>query len=772
MQYTMPVPSRPRAATMLIVLCGMLAACEQESVTQEPRAAGAASVKERIAGAQKTKKSKTPTLSLSASQATVFAGDTVTLTWNSTNSTSCSAAGGWSGARSLAGSATVQDLRATTSFSLSCNGKKGSASQSVTVEVLSPSSPPDQKFVANIGAAPLRAPLSSSLDPGSAYTLEGWIHVDRPIPHAWIMGKGRPIDGGAGGVQLSAALKLDGDGRKLQVATSAFFLDAPEALPVGRWTHVAAVLDGTQARLLINGKIVATRSFNEALATLADVPFGVGAPYDARGTAAGGHEPGLHARQLRVWGRARSTAQIVAAMGESVPSDRDGLVATWPLNERNGDTAADALGSLALTRSLEVGTSRTAVLDDGPYFESSTITLPAGVLTDGSSTALIDIDSDGDQDLVVFQVAVPPTFPATERRLLAFRNDAGRFVEATADVLGELRAINPRAAWVADFTGDGRPDLFVADTGTDTHPYPGTQSRLLVGSDARRLVDETAARLPVVDHYSHGIAVADVDGNGSLDVYLANYDGPTLYLNDGTGRFRDATDRVVEARVWPSPPSAAAFCDINLDGRPDLIVGGSFNASVGAGTESPNRLLMNDGTGRFAPDARFVLPGKLHGDQGNTNAVTCADMNGDAAPDLVIATDFYGRVPGLQLLLNDGKGQLVDASASLNVVFPRTDGWVHSIDVVDVNNDKLPDLVLRTISSSYSPLNLARSVLLNRGSGRLVDASEIFVANTNFGLAVGDFDRDGRTDLLTVDLKDRLHLYRSSKPINAALFDD
>jgi hypothetical protein len=176
--------------------------------------------------------------------------------------------------------------------------------------------------------------------------------------------------------------------------------------------------------------------------------------------------------------------------------------------------------------------------------------------------------------------------------------------------------------------------------------------------------------------------------------------------------------------------------------------------------------------GRFAPDPRFVLPPKLYGEGGNTVAIACADLNGDGAPDLLMATDANSESPGLQRLLNDGQGHFTDATAQLNLVFLATDRWVYAIQVVDINNDGLPDIVLRTISRNTAQTNLARTLLLNRGGGRFVDASEVFQANTNTGLAVGDFDRDGRVDLLVVDPRDTIRVFRSIKTIEAALFDD
>ena len=144
-------------------------------------------------------------------------------------------------------------------------------------------------------------------------------------------------------------------------------------------------------------------------------------------------------------------------------------------------------------------------------------------MPDPSSIEVIDFDGDGDLDLIVEQVFSPPVFPAVPRRLLAFRNNGGTFAEATDAVLGNVQMDNPYRSWVADFNRDGRPDLFIADTGADTVEAPGAQSRLFIQSADGRLVDESATRLPQRRSYTHDAAVADVDRDGDLDIYMVNY---------------------------------------------------------------------------------------------------------------------------------------------------------------------------------------------------------------------------------------------------------
>ena len=83
----------------------------------------------------------TPTVSLTASPLSVSYNGNTTLTWNSTNTSSCSASGGWTGSRATSGSVTISNLTADQVFTLSCTGSGGNASESVSVSVQSPPTP-------------------------------------------------------------------------------------------------------------------------------------------------------------------------------------------------------------------------------------------------------------------------------------------------------------------------------------------------------------------------------------------------------------------------------------------------------------------------------------------------------------------------------------------------------------------------------------------------------------------------------------------------------
>lgn len=110
--------------------------------------------------------STAPSVTLTASPATVSSGGNATLTWSSTNSSSCTATGGWSGSKPLNGSEPVNNITQTTSYTLTCSGSGGPAAQrTVTVSVGSPPPPPTPTPTATLSASP------TSVQSGGSTTL-------------------------------------------------------------------------------------------------------------------------------------------------------------------------------------------------------------------------------------------------------------------------------------------------------------------------------------------------------------------------------------------------------------------------------------------------------------------------------------------------------------------------------------------------------------------------------------------------------------------------
>jgi hypothetical protein len=598
------------------------------------------------------------------------------------------------------------------------------------------------------------------------------------------MGKGLATAGVDPYLAFGLLLNEDGTRVRFSVSTgapgSSRDVTSPAALPLRTWIHIAAVLDGSSMRLLLNGAIVASGTAAGAPPVASGIALGVGIAYQQNGNT---NFPAFtgYARQVRFWSVARTAAQLAAGATVALPADRTGLVAAWPLDERAGNTARDLSGA---NRALSGGGqwARLAVLEAGPFFNVATITPAGNVLADADDSVLIDFDSDGDPDLLTFHIQVPPTVPETRRRVRAFRNDNGTFVDVTDAVLGNVTMVHARDRFVGDFNGDGRPDIFLIGHGTDTPPFPGEQAKLLIQTSDGRLVDETATRLPQRSDFTHNLALGDIDGDGDLDAYLANINGapttggPRFYLNNGSGVFTEATDRLpadIANRTNGLNYTSAYLLDLNGDGRADLVLGGAD-----AGPQ--NEILINDGTGRFTRNSRYVLPPKLFGPKASTVAITAADLNADGAPDLLLSTtggtilmpdgrtiDGYG-LPGVQLLLNRGDGTFYDATAQLNLTFGATDTWVEWIRVVDLNRDGRPDIVLQGAPNDRGA-PFSRTILLNRGGAVFVDASEAYSAPTTTSLQPADLNRDGLIDLVGINSQSII-VARATKVLDRALF--
>ena len=207
----------------------------------------------------------------------------------------------------------------------------------------------------------------------------------------------------------------------------------------------------------------------------------------------------------------------------------------------------------------------------------------------GSGVAVLDADGDGWEDLLF----------ASGDRLELFRNRNGQFSRATPDwgLEGLIEADDPRiltAVIPADFDNDGDADVFVgAEFG---------QPLLLRNEGGRfRLLSDTGL---VSGERTIGAVAADFDGDGVLDLYVANHEdeyrrapnppwsknaqADQLFLGLGDGHFRDVTRRAgVGNRGWSLIPVAA---DYDGDGDPDLFVGNDFGSDV---------LYRNRGDGRF-----------------------------------------------------------------------------------------------------------------------------------------------------------------------------
>jgi len=243
----------------------------------------------------------------------------------------------------------------------------------------------------------------------------------------------------------------------------------------------------------------------------------------------------------------------------------------------------------------------------------------------GAKKALfVDLDHDGDLDLVL--VGGPA--------LLFYRNNAdGTFTEMAQSVGLHATGADTRDAAFADFDDDGRMDLFVV----------GTKGASLYHNAGNRRLTDAIGSSGLGVHGGSAVAVGDYNNDGSFDVFVAGANGTpsTLWLNDGTGKFRrDARSDNVLGALGIAAARDVKFADFDNDGWLDLLVVASATTGNGRGVF----LLRNDGTGKFV-DRSSILPPTV----GSPTSIVAADFDADGDQDLLL-----GAPTGVRLLRNLG----------------------------------------------------------------------------------------------------------------------
>lgn len=243
---------------------------------------------------------------------------------------------------------------------------------------------------------------------------------------------------------------------------------------------------------------------------------------------------------------------------------------------------------------------------------------------------------------------------------------------------------------VADFDGNGLLDLWIAGR---------LDRQLFMQHEPMVFTDEVETRIGEVGTERTAMSTAaDYDGDGDLDLVLARYQRLMVLLaNDGEGVFTDVTDAA--GLRFDSRSQSASLGDMDGDGDLDLVIG-SYGAApltpleteVDAG--DPSSLWENLGDGTFA-DRSSELPEELQ--QSHTFMTAWQDMDLDGDEDLLFINDFGWSRPG-GVLWNTPGGLMPDeGSAGLDIPFAGM-----GLGVGDLNHDEIPDL----LQSSWRSMSL------------------------------------------------------------------
>jgi hypothetical protein len=405
------------------------------------------------------------------------------------------------------------------------------------------------------------------------------------------------------------------------------------------------------------------------------------------------------------------------------------------------------------------------------------------VETTGGGCAWLDYDNDGRQDIFAVQGGpAPGGAPRWRPPHALYRNEgAAGFRDVTRDAGLALDIGYGQGTSAADYDNDSWTDLLITTYG-GVELFHNRRGRF------ERVTTPAGLRWSGEPHWGTSAAWADYDRDGRLDLFVCRYvswfpdvdracfdrdrhpiycsptqfagDTSTLYHNEGDGTFRDVSARAGLRRL-EGRALGAAWLDADGDGWPDLFVANDL---------SPNWLLRNNGDGTFEEVARRA--GVSDGPTGQPLSgmgVAVADFDADGQEDLFVTN--FSRQPR-SYFRREGPGLFRWFSHCAGVGDPMQPLLGFGVESADCDLDGNPDLVVgnghldaRVEATGEGVTHRERQQLLrNRGDGGFVDdrdgAGDLDRPRVTRGLAIGDYDDDGRPDVLVSGPGDGLALFR------------
>jgi len=359
--------------------------------------------------------------------------------------------------------------------------------------------------------------------------------------------------------------------------------------------------------------------------------------------------------------------------------------------------------------------------------------------------------------------------------------------------------LNGSGLAAGDFDGDGLVDLYFCNIEGANALYRN------LGNG--RFEDVTAtAGVACTNMASRGATFADIDGDGKLDLIVTSLSGPNAcFLNRGNGHFENVTEAA--GLVLRAGSESLALADIDGDGDLDLYVanngeisilrsGGTISTRIVNGKEvvtgrygqriklvngqmiefgEPHALYINDGHGHFTKaswtDGRFVTADgkRLKAAPADLGlSVMFHDINGDGFPDIYVCNDF--QTPD-RIWINDGKGNF---RALPDLAIRTTSHFSMGVDFADIDRDGRDDFFVNDMLSRFQTLRMTQlnssnpvpehvgelmdrqqarrnTLQLNRGDGSYADIANfagVDASDWSWSAVFLDVDLDGYEDLL------------------------
>jgi len=359
----------------------------------------------------------------------------------------------------------------------------------------------------------------------------------------------------------------------------------------------------------------------------------------------------------------------------------------------DGDGKADMVvvnrssNSFSILRNISTSTKPTFA----PKIDFATDSTP-------SSVAIGDLDGDGKPDIVITNMFT--------NKISVYRNNAVPGSIGTNSLAAQVSFISdtlslPTSVAIGDLNGDGKPDLAV------TNSYTNTVSVLKNISTSGTI--DASSFAPAVDFVTglgpSSVSITDIDGDGKSDLVISNLNAKTIsvFHNKASSKTIDTTlfAAKVDFKVGTSP-SALAIGDLNLDGKPDVVV-----ANQGSNTLS---ILTNKAAVGIIDSTSFSSKVDISSNGASPYSVSVGNVDSDSIPDIVVANLISNNVSVIKN--NFVSGVLTSTSFATGVNF-ATGYYPFSASIADIDGDGKADLVV----PDYGKNTI--SVLINNGSSAL-----------------------------------------------------
>jgi Bacterial Ig domain/FG-GAP-like repeat len=397
------------------------------------------------------------------------------------------------------------------------------------------------------------------------------------------------------------------------------------------------------------------------------------------------------------------------------------------------------------------GSSPTYTLIVGPRVDLGPLQgVPSNLGYTPVNGLIADLNGDGAPDIVVGIDGSPPVVYLNNGTSTPFQNVPGVFVAPPPGANG------PNLGWgavtLADVNNDGHPDLAAAGFNSPTLIY-------LNNGTASPFNGATGVAIGTLD-IAYGVALGDVNGDGFVDMAVANTNHipSRVYLTNGAP-LTAGTYSTVQVGTDLGYGQNAVIADVNEDGKPDLIL--TYSIAGGSNTDpSGIAIYLNNGTTNPFDNVtplRFLV--------GQTvDAVTVADLNGDGKQDLVAAvSDATLTQNDLYVFLNTGSATAPFGTPQ--TLLPDNDlgGGCISVAVGDVDGDGHPDLLFGCTpplpNASPAPAKPAvGAIYLNNGTATpFANATPVDIPATSQssyarGVDVGTLVHSAAPSVLIVDV--------------------